>query len=112
MHTIFACYVFVRTYQREGIVQSLLNIAFIIIIFTVGWTISDLLVGFIVSADGYSISLPQSKTLLSLIKATGFFKPGSNGYGWISPKDSVSLLFLSTIEVFFYRFYFKNTKVN
>ena len=111
-HAIFAVWAFAKSYQTDGIVQAFLNVIFIIILFTVGWTISDLLVGFIVSSNGYEILLPSGKVAMFFLKMTGFIQLFGNGYGKIMPKDSISLIVLTTIEYFFYRFYFKQTKLN
>jgi hypothetical protein len=110
-HAIFAVWAFAKSYQTDGIVQAFLNVFFIVILFTVGWTISDLLVGFIVSDVGYEILLPTNGLSMFFLKLTGFIKVYGNGYGRLTPKDSVSLLFLTTIEIFFYRFYFKQTSM-
>jgi hypothetical protein len=90
--------------------MAFLNVAFIIVLFTVGWTLSDLIIGLFVSENGYRIMIPQGKVFLSLIKLTGFYRPESSEYAKLLPKDAIALIFLSTIEVFFYRFFFKEIK--
>jgi hypothetical protein len=110
LHLIFACYVFCKTFQTDGAVFALLNVAFIVVLFTVGWTLSDLIVGLFISDAGYRILIPQGKALLTLIKMTGFFRPESAGYAKLLPKDAIALVFLSTIEVLFYRFFFRKIK--
>lgn len=107
---IFACYVFCKTFQTDGVVLALLNVTFIIVLFTVGWTLSDLVIGLFISDAGYRILIPQGKVLLSLIKMTGFFKPESAEYAKLVPKDAIALIFLSTLEILFYRFFFKEVK--
>jgi len=110
-HAIFAVWAFAKSFQTDGIVQAFLNVFFIVILFTVGWTISDLLVGFLVSDSGYEIMLPTGSVAMFFLKITGFIKVYGNGYGRILPKDSVSLLVLTAIEYFFYKFYFKQTSM-
>ncbi len=107
---IFACYVFCKTFQSDGIVMAFLNVAFVIVLFTVGWTISDLIIGLFISEEGYRILIPQGKVFLTFIKLTGFFRPESGEYAKLLPKDSIALIFLSTIEIFFYRFFFKEVR--
>ena len=109
-HTIFAVYAFARCYQTDGILQALLNVTFIIVLFAVGWTISDLIVGLVIPASGYSIPNPPGLFLYGLLKMTGFFTPGNGGYGILAPKDTVSLILLTVMEVFFYRFYFRSAE--
>lgn len=112
LHTIFAVFAFCKSYQSDGLVQAFLNVAFIIVLFTVGWTISDLLIGFIISEKGYNILLPENNVVLTLLKLTGFYKPAGNGFANLYPKDAISLIFLSVIEITFYRFYFRKTKLD
>lgn len=107
-HTIFAVWAFAKSFQSDGIVQAILNVCFIIILFTVGWTLSDLIVGFILSDAGYQITLPSSPVSMFFLKMTGFLRL-QGGSGLLQPKDSVALIFLTTIEYFFYRFYFRQT---
>jgi len=90
--------------------MAFLNVAFIIVLFTVGWTLSDLITGLFISESGYRIMIPQGKVFLTIIKLTGFFKPESADYAKLLPKDSIALILLSTIEVLFYRFFFKEIK--
>jgi hypothetical protein len=110
LHLIFACYVFSKTFQSDGIVMAFLNVAFIIVLFTVGWTLSDLIIGLFISDEGYRILIPKGKFFLTFIKLTGFFRPESGDYAKLLPKDSIALILLSTIEVMFYRFFFKEIK--
>jgi len=109
LHTIFAVYAFCKSFQVEGLLQAFLNTGFIIILFSVGWTISDLFVGFVVSPNGYLIDMPVNKIAVSLLKISGFFTPGQ-GKGTLNPKDSISLIVLSVMEYYFYKFYFRETK--
>lgn len=109
-HTIFAVYAFARSYQTDGILQALLNVTFIIILFAVGWTISDLFVGLVIPVEGYSIPNPPGQFLYGLLKMTGFYIPGNDGYGILAPKDTISLILLTIMEIFFYRFYFRSAE--
>jgi|GEM_PF-175256 len=109
-HTIFAVYAFARSYQTDGLLQAFLNIAFIITLFAVGWTISDLFVGLVIPAGGFVIPNPSGKFFYSILKMTGFFTPGNDGYGVLAPKDTISLILLTVMEIFFYKFYFRSTE--
>lgn len=90
--------------------MAFLNVTFIIVLFTVGWTLSDLIIGLFISENGYRILIPQGKFFLTFLKLTGFFRPESGEYAKLLPKDSIALIFLSTIEVLFYRFFFREVK--
>ncbi len=118
-HTIFACWAFCKSYQSDGWVQAILNVCFIVILFTVGWTISDLLVGFVISDAGYLFNLPSSPLSLFFLKITGVIKMQGSAELFTGslkssaqPKDSISLLVLTVIEFYFYRFYFKQAPVS
>ena len=110
IHIIFASWAFSRSYQTDGWLQAFLNLTFIVILFSVGWTVSDLLIGIIVSQNGYVITTGQNAIMLVLLKITGFYKPLGNGSALLQPKDTISLIFLSLIELFFYSFFFRKTK--
>jgi hypothetical protein len=108
IHVIFAVYVFSKTYQSDGLMQSFLNIGFIIILFSVGWVISDLIIGIVISDQGYLIDIPKGAFGQFLLKISGFFVPNNNGTGRLVPKDTAALIVLTIMEFFFYKFYFKN----
>ncbi|MBM4157450.1 MAG: hypothetical protein FJ216_01560 [Ignavibacteria bacterium] len=111
LHVVFAVYIFAKSYQTEGLMTAFLNLVFIVILFTVGWTISSFFIGFFISDLGYVINLPQNKLLFGIIKLSGFYIPLGDGTARLLPKDSISLVLLSVIELFFYRFYYKTTNV-
>src|SRR5438477_9296838 len=78
-HLIFLVYMFTRNFIEQGGVSAFLSILFIIVIFSVGWTFSEFIIGF-------------------------FMKP--EGFGLIFPRAAFSLLLLSAIEIIFYKFYY------
>jgi len=110
LHTIFAMYVFGKSYQSDGLMQAVLNLAFIIILFTVGWTVSDFFTGLIISDAGYEINLPINALIHGLLKLTGFYKPISYDVIKIIPKDTISLILASVVEYYFYKFFFGLSK--
>lgn len=105
-HTIFAVYAFCKSYQDEGFLQAFLNVGFVILLFAVGWTISDLITGLVISENGYLIDMPKSIFIQAVLKLSGFFTP-LQGKGILYPKDSVSLIALTITEYYFYKFFFK-----
>jgi hypothetical protein len=78
-HVVFLVYMFSKNYTEEGGVSAFLSILFIVIIFSVGWTFSEFLIGF-------------------------FMKP--EGLGLMFPRAAFSLMMLTVIEVVFYKFYY------
>ena len=78
LHTMGGVYAFTKYWQEEGVVGGILALGFFAIIFSAGWAISALIFSFIISADGFAI--------------------------WLN-RDTLSLLFLTVAEIFFYIFY-------
>ncbi|MGK9367575.1 hypothetical protein ACSSWA_01585 [Melioribacter sp. Ez-97] len=79
LHLIFIAYIFVLKYQEESLATAFLNGALIIILFTVGWSISSSIVKIFFDSEGISLELNA---------------------------DTISLILLSIAEFFFYRFYY------
>lgn len=83
IHIVAFTYLFVREYQREGLSAGFLTLGFLILIFSVGWSISSLI-------------------LKNVIDETGF---GT----WLN-RDALSLVVLTICEAVFYYFYFREKK--
>jgi hypothetical protein len=83
LHMIGFTYFFVREYQREGLSAGFLTLGFLILIFSVGWTISSIV-------------------WKSLIDEIGF---GT----WLN-RDALSLASLTVCEAVLYSFYFREKK--
>ena len=81
-HFIFGLIIFTKKWQEDGLSSAFLNVALILILFAVGWTMTGLI----------------AKLLLE-----------QKGFGIYFDRDTFSLTLLSIIEVFFYKFYYKNT---
>ena len=103
-------YIFAKSFQSDGWVQAILNIAFMVILFTVGWTLADLFVGLIVSDQGYILNIKPNSILNNILKISGFYRPLGGDSIKLMPKDTICLLVLTTAEVFFYRFFFSVNK--
>ena len=82
-HLIFISYIFTKKWQEDSISSAFVNLAFIIILFAVGWTVST-----------------------SLVKLV--FE--SKGLGLYFNSDDISLTFLSIVEFLFYRMYYGKDK--
>ncbi len=79
IHFIFALIIFTKKWQTENISAALLNLTLIGILFSVGWSLTDLL----------------TKLIL---------KP--SGFGYLYNRDDFSLTLLSVAEYFFYKMYY------
>lgn len=110
LHVIFAVYAFAKSYQDDGWLQAFLNLGFIITIFAVALTVCELIVGFFIPDIGYRITMPANPVILFMLKISGFYAQQGNTVT-LTPKDSVTLIFVSMLELFFYRFYFRKTSV-
>ena len=83
IHVIFLVYVFTKNYLDEGLLNAFLSSVFIVIIFSVGWTLSE-----------FIMSLFMTET----------------GLGLLFPRAAFSLMFLTLLETVFYRFYYGRKK--
>jgi hypothetical protein len=78
-HLIFILIIFTKKWQEEDLSAGLLNVALIILLFTVGWAITGII----------------AKALME-----------QKGLGIYYDRDAFSLSLLAVIEVFFYRSYY------
>ena len=78
LHTVAAVFAFTDQYQKEGIGAGALALAFMAIIFSIGWSISTFLLKLVISEKGFGIFLNR---------------------------DAMSLLLLTIGEAAFYYFY-------
>ncbi len=82
-HLIFILYIFTKKWQDDSLSSAFTNLALIIILFSVGWSIST-----------------------SLVKLV--FEP--KGFGLYYNSDDISLTILSIAEFLFYRIYYGKSK--
>jgi hypothetical protein len=82
-HLIFILYIFTKKWQDESLSSAFINLALMIILFAVGWSIST-----------------------SLVKLV--FEP--KGLGLYYNSDDIALTFLSIAEFLFYRMYYGKEK--
>ena len=80
LHLIFALVIFTKKWQDENLSTAFLNVALILILFAVGWSIAGII----------------AKLILE-----------PKGFGYYLDRDAFSLIILSTGEFFFYKFYYK-----
>ncbi|GAB6281656.1 MAG: hypothetical protein STSR0008_03970 [Ignavibacterium sp.] len=80
-HILFALIIFTKEWQDENVTSAFLNIALIGILFSVGWTLTNLIAQLIMEPKGFGIYFDR---------------------------DTFSLTLLTIIEFFFYRMYYKN----
>ncbi len=82
-HLIFTAYIFTKKWQDESLSLAFINLALVVILFTVGWSIST-----------------------SVVKI--FFD--QKGFGIQFDADTISLTLLTIVEYFFYKFYYADDK--
>lgn len=80
-HIIFTVFVFFKRRQKDSLSSGIIDVIFIIIIFSVGWSLS---------------------TMVSKI----FWEP--TGFGEHFDRDAISLTLLTIAEFLFFRVYFKD----
>jgi len=81
-HFIFLLIIFTKKWQEEGISSAWMNIGLIGILFAVGWTVTSIIAKILMEQRGFGIHFDR---------------------------DTFSLALLTTVEVFFYRIYYKDT---
>ncbi|MCX7878339.1 MAG: hypothetical protein N2510_06810 [Ignavibacteria bacterium] len=83
IHVIFFVYIFVKNFTESNLTTAFLSTIFVIVIFTVGWTFTAFIIGFIIPEEGLSRLLT---------------------------KPAFSLFLLTLLEAVFYKFYFSSSK--
>ncbi|HMS65520.1 MAG TPA: hypothetical protein PKD83_09745 [Ignavibacteria bacterium] len=110
LHAIFAVYAFAKSYQSDGWMQAFLNLGFIVTLFAVSLTVCELFVGLFIPDNGYSMNIPSNQVLLFFLKTSGFYSQQGTVIT-LTPKDTITLIFVTLLEIAFYNFYFKKTSV-
>jgi hypothetical protein len=82
-HLIFAAYIFTKKWQDDSLSSAFINLALIVVLFAVGWSIAT-----------------------SVVKI--FFD--QKGLGIQFNADTISLTLLAIVEFFFYKFYYADDK--
>lgn len=85
LHIFFLIYVFIKRLKTDSVGIAFQNAIFIIIIFSVGWT----LISFVINL---------------LIEPAGF--------GKLFNRNTISLSILTIVEIYFYWNYYKNKSAN
>ena len=83
LHIVFAIYIFVTKWKKESIGSAFLNLVFIILLFSIGWSILAMF-------------------------AKLFFE--QEGFGKHFDRDTIGLTTLTIIEFFFYKVYYRKEK--
>ena len=74
LHTIAAVFVHTKRWQEEGVKEGILAVAFMAIIFSVGWTLSTLLLQAVAPSKGLGPGLDRDAlSLLLLTVGEGVF---------------------------------------
>jgi len=84
IHVIFLVYIFTKDYIEDGFATGLLSAILIVVIFSVGWTLTEFILSFFIPAEGL---------------------------GLLFPRAAFSLILLSIVEAVFYKFYFSRKAV-
>jgi hypothetical protein len=79
-HAVFFVFVFAKNYVEESLQNAFLSTIFVVIIFSVGWTLSAFVVGTLIPEGGYTKILTRA---------------------------AYSLALLTILELIFYRFYYR-----
>jgi hypothetical protein len=80
IHIIFILIIFTKKWQDESIGSAFTNLALIVILFAVGWSIATAVVKLFIDSKGFGIQFDG---------------------------DTIALTILSFVEYFFYKFYYQ-----
>lgn len=80
-HLIFILVIFTKKWQDDSLQSAFINAGLIILLFSVGWSISTMLLKVFIEPEGFGIYFDR---------------------------DAMSLTLLSIVEYFFYRFYYSD----
>jgi hypothetical protein len=69
VHTIAAVYAFTQQYQEEGVGAGALAVAFMGIIFSVGWSISTFILKFFINEKGFGLYCNRDALSLAVLTA-------------------------------------------
>lgn len=69
LHTVAAVYAFTDQYQEEGVGAGTLAVAFMGIVFSVGWSISTFILKYLISEKGFGIHFNRDAISLALLTA-------------------------------------------
>ncbi len=94
LHIILIIYAFIR-FKKEGIGEGFLAVAFIAIIFAVGWTIATIITNLLFSVSWIEKWYWQPVNTWFMARIRKEFS-----------RDTISLLMLTICEIIFYYFFF------
>jgi hypothetical protein len=83
-HLMFILVIFTKKWQDESLSAAFINVALIVILFSVGWSISTTVVKLIFEQKGFGLHFDA---------------------------DTISLTLLTIAEYFFYRFYYREENI-
>jgi len=93
-HFIFWIYIFFKKKKEDSLSAAFQNLIFVVIIFAVGWTLFTLLLNIFMEPEGFG-TLVIEKLWGDKDQIIGF------------NRDTITLLFLSVAEFFFFKNHFK-----
>jgi hypothetical protein len=67
IHFLFSLIIFTKKWQEDGLSSAFLNVALILILFAVGWTITSLLAKFLMEAEGLGLYFDRDTFSLALL---------------------------------------------
>ncbi len=94
LHVVLIVFAFIK-YKKESISEGFLAVAFVCIVFAVGWTIAAILTNLLFSPDWFIKWYWQPLNSWVLVRIRKEIS-----------RDTISLLFLTAMEIAFYYFYF------
>jgi hypothetical protein len=98
LHIILIIYAFLK-YKKESLSEGFLAIAFVCIIFAVGWTIATIITNLLFAIDGFEKWYWQNLDSWILLRIRKEFS-----------RDTISLVILTVFEMIFYYYFLGDRK--
>ncbi len=73
LHIIFALIIFTKKWQDESLGSAFQNLLLIVVLFSVGWPISTMLVKIFVEPEGFGLYFDRDAIVLSLLTFGEYF---------------------------------------
>ena len=72
-HLIFVAVIFTKKWQDESLTSAFINLALIVILFTVGWSVSTSVVKLVVEPKGFGLQFDADAIALTLLVIGEYF---------------------------------------
>ena len=73
LHIIFIIYIFFRKWKQDSISSALTNLGLIILLFSVGWSVSTLIINIFIDEAGFGKHFDKNTLVLTILTIGEYF---------------------------------------